>query len=332
MTRRADKRGFGVIAITGALVVAGPVVVDAHEGDTARYILAGELVGGLAYPGPGPEEASSSMRLTVTPSDKVLCFELEWKAMDTPTGMTIRIGWPADGSANEAFDEIAIEISDDDVLEEGDEEGTAIGCAEAEHDPLDSFANEPGDSHVTVTTARHPDGAAGGRLSLERISGGGSEEEEEEEPLLGQEELVESGGVSRFVPNVLATLLVVGMTVAGVVTWRRGFGIDQSPPPSGVALAASSYTVLLLGWLAMVFDRTLAPLSLDGTREVSDVRQLTVVGLWLALISLLTAIVGFSTSRDHPPLRRIAVLLGLAALLMAVLWLGWNVVQPTYET
>lgn len=324
MTRRAVKRGFGVIAITGALVVAGPVVVDAHEGDTARYILAGELVGGLAYPGPGPEEASSSMRLTVTPSEKVLCFELEWKAMDTPTGMTIRIGWPAEGSPNEAFDEIDIEISD--VLEEG----IAIGCAQAEHDPLDFLADRPEDSHITVTTPSSPGGAAGGWLSLERVSGG--QTTEEEQPATGEEQPDEDGEVSRFVPHVLATLLVGGVTIGGVLIWRRGIGISAAPPLGGVAFAASSYTLLIMGWVAMLFDRTLAPLSLDGTREAGDVRQLTVVGLWLALISLLTAVVGFSTSRDHPPLRRIAVLLGLAALLMAVLWLGWNVVQPTYET
>jgi hypothetical protein len=139
-----------------------------------------------------------------------------------------------------------------------------------------------------------------------------------------------SGGISRFVPVVLATLLVAAVTALGILAWHSG-AVDTAVPPGGVALAASSYTMLLLGWLAMVFNHRLAPADFDGTREAGDVRQLTVVGLWLALMTLLTAIVAFSVSREHPPLRRIAVILGAGAVVLAVLWLVWNGIQPTYE-
>lgn len=316
MRKAAIERGLAVLAIVG-VVVAGATGAGAHEGETARYILAGELVGELAYPGPGQDGASTTMRLTATPSEQVLCFELDWQAMDTPTGLTIRLGWAADGSPEDVVDEIDIEMSDGDILEEGGEEGIAIGCEEADHDPLDFIAHGPADSHITVVTALHPDGAAGGWLRLERVSGGGSPEEGAEPS--AEAELIEGGGVSRSVPIVLATLLVIAATIACTLIWRRGTGSSAAPPVSGVALAASSYTVLLLGWLAMMFNRAQA---------ANDARQLTVIGLWLALMTLLTAVVAFSTSRNHSPLRHITIVLGLAALTMAVLWLGWNTVQP----
>ncbi len=142
------QHGCAIMALSAFIAVPGAAEHVASGGT----VLVATLTGAAERPGPGDPDGSGSIRMTVTPGQKRICYELVVADIATPTAAHIHIAPPTDPGP------VVIPFPAPPL-------GTSSGCIDTTSRNAAQLIAKPSDYYFNVHNAEFPAGAIRGQLS-----------------------------------------------------------------------------------------------------------------------------------------------------------------------
>ncbi|MDV3258066.1 MAG: CHRD domain-containing protein [Sphingomonas sp.] len=142
------QHGHAIMALSAFIAVPGAAE---HVADGGTILLA-TLTGAAERPGPGDPDGSGSIRVTVNPGQKRICYELTIAGIATPTAAHIHVAPPT------APGPVAIPFPAPPL-------GTSSGCIDVTSRAAAQLIAKPGNYYFNVHNAEFPAGAIRGQLA-----------------------------------------------------------------------------------------------------------------------------------------------------------------------
>lgn len=135
--------------VTAALLLVAAAPEAAQD---AAKPLSAALTGAAEVPRPGDADGSGTAKITISPADAEVCYEITVAKIDAATMAHIHKGAP--GEAGKPV-----------VTLDPPANGSTDGCAPMKRELGEAILKAPGDYYVNVHNAAHPAGAVRGQLA-----------------------------------------------------------------------------------------------------------------------------------------------------------------------